>query len=276
MMGSFRAVALAVLLAPAVALAQPSAKDKQQASDLVKRAIAKSQAGAHDEAVVLYLDAYKIIPQPLLLSNIGSEYQQMRKPVEALKYFCKYIEADPTGNNVVYATAQARTLYIELGGVPTVEDADVCKPIVKPAPPPAPTPLTPEPTPTPADPPPTQVDNPGPKASPLRWVGVGVGVVGVAVFGGGVYYGLEAKKISDEITNQDTSTPWPADIREREQEGKDAEKKQIGMMIGGGVAIAAGVAMFFIGAPKATAEASVSLVPVATGDQFGFAAAGRF
>jgi hypothetical protein len=49
-------------------------------------------------------------------------------------------------------------------------------------------------------------------------------------------------------------------------------------MIGGGLAVAAGVTMFFLGGPKDSAEASasVSITPVATPDTLGFAAAGRF
>ena len=110
----------------------------------------------------------------------------------------------------------------------------------------------------------------------IRYVGVAVAVVGAGVFGGGVYFGLEAKKISDEITNHDMNDPWPADIKEREADGKSAEKKQIGMMIGGGIALAAGVTMIFVGSPKKSNEASISVAPVATGDTLGFAAAGRF
>ena len=282
MMGSLRAIACVLILAPALAAAQPppTPQQKQAASDKVKKAISKSQAGEHEAAVDLYLEAYAIIPQPLLLSNVGSEYQQMKKPYEALKYFCKYIEADPTGNNVQYATAQARTIYIELGGVPSVEDKDVCKPIVKkqePAPPPPNPVLTnPEPTPGPA---PGPVDNGPKKPTPtLRYVGVGVAVVGAAVFGVGTYYGLQAKSISDEITNHKTTDPWPANIKEREAEGKADEKKQIIFMVGGGLALAAGVTMFIVGAPKASAETSTSLsiAPVATPDQLGFAASGRF
>jgi hypothetical protein len=274
MMGSLRAVALVIALTPAVAVAQ-SAKDKQQASDLVKKAIAKSQAGDHETAVELYLEAYRIIPQPLLLSNIGSEYQQMDRPVEALKYFCKYIEADPTGNNMIYAVAQARTLYIELGGVPSVEEADLCKPIPRPAADPAPPPSTPVVTAPSAER--ARVDEgPASKTPVLRYVGIGVAVAGAAAFGGGVYFGLEAKKISDEITNHDTNEPWPANIKEREAEGKSAEKKQIGLMIGGGVALAAGLTMAIIGGSKTESATSVSITPVATPDTLGFAAAGRF
>jgi tetratricopeptide (TPR) repeat protein len=285
-MGNLRALALALILVPSVAAAQ-SAKDKQRASDKVKQAIAKSQAGDHEAAVELYLEAYKIIPQPLLLSNIGSEYQQMKKPVEALSYFCKYIDADPTGNNISYATAQAKTLYIELGGVDDVDDDDVCKPIVKKKKAPDRQPdvggntngnndnrvdgRTP--------PPPGQVDaKPASPSSPVRWVGVGLGVVGAGVFGLGTYYGLQAKKISDDITNHDPSQPWPANINQLEADGAAYEKKQIYFMIGGGAALATGIVLYFVGGPKASSESAtgVSFTPVATPDTLGFAASGRF
>lgn len=277
-MGSLRALALALVLVPAVASAQ-SAKDKQKASDLVKQAIAKSQAGDHETAVQLYEDAYKIIPSTLLLSNIGSEYQAMKKPVEALKYFCKYIEADPTGSNISFATAQAKTLYIELGGVPNIEDKDVCKPIVKP-----PAPKV-EPDPHVVDAPPSQPEpTPGAgdaatrKRSTLRLVGIGVGALGAGVFGLGVYYGFKAKGISDDITNHDPNDPWPANIKQLEADGASFEKKQIGFMIGGGLALVGGAALFVLGGSKSSGEtgASVTVSPVATPDQLGVAASGRF
>jgi tetratricopeptide (TPR) repeat protein len=284
MMGSLRALTCVLALAalPAVAVAQaPTPQTKQLASDKVKKAIAKSQAGEHEAAADLYLDAYALIPQPLLLSNIGSEYQQMKKPVEALKYFCKYLEADPTGNNASYVTAQARTLYIELGGVTTVQDSELCKPIVKPKPaePPPPPPVhtnvsvTTEPEPAPG---PVDHGDGGSKTPVVRYVGIGVAVAGAGVFGVGAYFGLKAKSISDDITNHDPSKPWPADIKQKEADGASYEKKQIGFMIGGGAAVAAGVVMFIVGAPKKSSETSLSIAPLATPDTLGFAAAGRF
>lgn len=276
MMG-LRALVCIVVLAPALAVAQPppTPAQKQAASDKVKKAIAKSQAGDHETAVDLYLEAYTIIPQPLLLSNVGSEYQQMKKPVEALKYFCKYLEADPTGNNVSYASAQARTLYIELGGDAAAEDDALCRPIVKPKQeePPAKEVAPDEPLP-PTDGP---VDT-GPKqpTPTLRYVGFGVAVVGVGLFGGGVYFGLKAKSIEKEINEHDIRDPWPPNIQARDQEGRDANKKAIGLMIGGGLAVAAGTVMIVMGGPKASKETSVSIAPVATPDSVGFAAAGRF
>lgn len=275
--GALAAATLALAITPALADADPtpSDADKQVASEMVKQAIAASQAGDHEGAIALYLEAYAMIPQPVLLSNVGAEYQQMQKPVEALKYFCKYLEADgPQGDNAGYATAQAKTLYIELGGVSDVTDEDVCKPIVKPAPVLAPTP-PPNPTLTETQPVAGPVDS-GPKTSPLRYVGLGVGVAGAAVFGVGVYYGLHAKSISDDITNHPTDLPWEGDIKAREQEGKDAEKKQVIFMVGGGAAMVAGAALFFIMTPKQPTETGVVFAPMATPESMGIAASGRF
>lgn len=271
-----RRLALALMVLPGLALANPTPKEQQKARELVKQAIAKSQSGDHPAAIELYNDAYKIIPQPLLLSNIASEYQQMdNKEVEALGFFCKYLAADPNGTNAGYATAQAKTLYIKLGGVSDVKDEDVCKPIMKPAPvveeKPDPTPIVTTPEPTPITPPPKE----GTKTSPLRYVGLGVAVVGAGMFGFGVYQGMEAKSISDEITNHPMNEPWSSDIKARERQGADAEKKQILFMAAGGAALAAGAVMFFVFNPKSTSE-HVAVTPTTTGDSLGFAALGRF
>src|SRR5258706_16365754 len=102
-MGALRASCVALLLMSSLAVAgndpkpKPTQQQLQQAGDLVKKAIAKSQAGDHVLAIELYQQAYNIIPQPILLSNIGPEYQQAQQPVEAIKYICKDIESDPTG-----------------------------------------------------------------------------------------------------------------------------------------------------------------------------------
>jgi hypothetical protein len=73
--------------------------------------------------------------------------------------------------------------------------------------------------------------------------------------------------------------PWDRDIAQQEADGASYEKKQIYFMIGGGVALAAGVTLFFLNGPKAPAETSdktVRFTPIASPDSFGLVAAGRF
>src|SRR5689334_7238574 len=127
MLGPSRVVAsvLASVLVVTPALAQPSKKNEAQAQELVKKAIKASQAGDHLGAIDLYLEAYKLASVPVLLSNIGREYQQADKPIEALKFFCKYLDAEPTGTSAGYATAQAKVIQIQLGNR-DVDDSTVC------------------------------------------------------------------------------------------------------------------------------------------------------
>jgi len=281
-MGRFRALALLVVAGTAAAQPSPSPAQKQQASSLVKQAIAKSQAGDHATAIELYLQAYALIPQPLLLSNIGSEYQaQPGKQVEALKYFCKYLDAEPTGSNASYATAQAKWLQQQLGN--KVDEKDVCKP------------AKPETTPPPPPPP----DNTGSGAgsqvtgtsdlSPpppptheggghgLQYAGIGIGVAGAVGFGAGIYFGIQAKNASDLISNHKISDPWPANIKQIEADGKSDQTKQIGFMVGGGVALAAGAVLYFVGRSHgSSSEEHVSVAPVVTPSSVGFALGGSY
>ncbi len=262
-MGRFWGLALVLPLVTA-AHAEPTEKQKKQAGELVKEAIAKSQAGDHSAAIELYEKAYALVPQPLLLSNIGSEYQKSGKPVEAVKNFCKYIADDPNGANVDYATAQVKTLQIELKN--DVDDKDPCKP--KPKPPP---PLEKQEVAPPPPPPP-------PAAAPshtLEYTGYGVAGAGAIAFGVGIYFGVQAKNISDEITNHPTSQMWPDNIKTLESDGKSDQTKQIVFMIGGGVALAAGAALVWYGRTHATSE-HVAVAPIVTPTTAGIAIGGGF
>lgn len=284
-MGRFCVLAIALTLA-GTANADPNA-GKTKAGELVKQAIAKSQAGDHAAAIDLYEQAYMLVPQPLLLSNIGSEYQKSGKKPEAIKYFCKYLAEDPNGGMVEYATAQVKTLQIELG-VQT-EEKDVCKPKAKPLEPAVtnPTPLEPPPGPGPgagAPPPattfgptggPVDQGTPGPSHK-LEYAGIGLAGVGAIVFGVGVYYGLQAKDMSDKITNWPKNTPWPDSIKAMEQQGKDDQTKQIEFMVGGGVVLGLGVVIAVLGHPSASSAEHVTLRPVATPNTVGLAIGGGF
>ena len=219
----------------------PTAAEKQQAGELVKQAIAKSQEKDHLAAIDLYLKAYAVVPLPTLLSNVGTEYQQASKPVEALKYFCLYLEKDPAGALVTYATSHARVLQVELGNNVS-SDAEVCKPI---APPPVDSPgagsgVNPGPDqPLPILPPPESPD-PGGSMKLGGMIGAGVGLVTVGL---GFYFGVQAKKINDDVEDQGPTEMWRNDIRAyMVGRGKTVEARQQTMTVlptvapdGGGV-----------------------------------------
>ena len=261
----FRGLAaiLVCSLATVAAADPPTDKQKKEAGDLVKKAIAKSQQGDHAAAIELYEKANSIAPNPILLSNIGSEYQQLQKPVEALDYFCKYLAADPTGSNVSYATAQAKTLQIQLGNS-AVDDKDVCKPQQPAAKPPE------KPLEQPAQPVGSEQNHPG---QTLTYAGLGAGAAGAIALGAGIYFGLKAKSISDSITNHNPMEPWPTDIKTQESDGKSDNTKMYIFTIAGGALIAGGAVLFYLGHEK---DREAAIAPTATPTSVGLAVSGRF
>ncbi len=255
MLGTSRVVA--TVLASALFVAQvaaqptptPTPAQKSQVQDVVKQAIARSQADDHAGAIEAYEKAYATVPMPTLLSNIGAEYQLATKPVEALKYFCMYLEKDPAGPLATYATGQAKLLQSQLTST-SVDDASVCrapKPVVRP----------PDPVPVPAPAPALAVttSDPGKGLKAAGLVTAGVGVVGIGL---GVYFGVKAKRISDDITNNRTT--WRDDIRAYQDQGQRDEYLQIALLSVGSVLAITGTYLYLKGRHK-TASESVTVQP---------------
>ena len=261
-MSGSRVIALLALCLAGSAHAEPkppTEKDRQIASELVKKAIAKSQAGEHAAAIDIYLQAYTIVPNSILLSNIGTEFQHSGKFAEALRYFCMYLDKEPDGTNAPYATAQARKMQIELGNK-RVDDRDVCAPA-------RPEPRRKEPASEP-EPRPRKPTGPEAEARPrgdstLRYAGAVSSILGLAGLGVGAYAGIRASSISDQITSHDQSKPWPTNIRDLERRGQLYENLQVGSLIAGGVLVTAGVVLYVVGRPGSSEQATDKTVRVA-------------
>lgn len=277
------ALVAALVGGPAGAGAQPGAptptpNDAQvtQAKDLVNKAIAKSQGGDHAAAIELYLQAYVIAPLPLLLSNLAAEYQQAQKPIEALKYFCKYLEIEPTGPNASYATAQAKVLQTQLHN--PVDDSNVCAP--PPAPPPPAVGSASGDGALPLPPPPRAEDtDPGRR---FKITGLGLGVAGAALVVVGFVYGAKAQSRNDEVNHHGSNDPWPDSIIADEAEGQADENKQIGFLVAGGVVVVLGTALYVLGHRKSVDHAHeathppLSVVPTAAPGFGGVSLVGRW
>ena len=287
--GSRKATALlASFLLASPALAEPKGpteKDKQFAGELVKKAIARSQAGDHAAAIEIYLQAYTIVPNPLLLPNIGAEFQQTGKPQEALHYFCLYLEKDPDGTNAAFATSKAKALQIQLGNK-NVDDDDVCappkpvakKPVKEPIKEPVKEP-TREPVKEPAPPPrlPADEDTPSSGSSTLKYVGLVAGIAGLGAMGVGTYDGIQAKNISDQLTNHPQNTPWPDNVKDLQRRGQAYENLQIGFLAAGGVLVVTGAILYVVGRPDESSKRSSDKTTVTvTPTTNGFAVFGTF
>ena len=309
-------VVASVLAAAGPALAQgkpPSEKDRQAASELVKKAIARSQAGDHAAAIKIYNQAYTLVPNSLLLSNIGAEFQQDGMYKEALDYFCKYLEQDPAGTNAPYARSQAKILQRQLGRK-RLDDRDVCA-----------APKAEEPASEPARPTgdrgfgdrdkrdarddkrdarddkrddkpvrdrpargertaqrggddsPTDTPEVTSRGNPtLMYTGLATGVAGLVATGVGIYAGVQGKQISDQINSHDPMTPWPDNIKDLERRGEAYNRLQVISLIGGGVLITTGIVLFVVSRPDAPPERSDRSVVHVVPTSNGLAVFGRF
>jgi hypothetical protein len=262
-------MASVISVSPVFAQPKPPTEDqKQKVADLANKATAKGDKGEHVEAADLYLEAYKVYPLATMLSNAAAQYQKAKKPVEALRYFCMYLEKDPAGGVVSYATAQAKVLQSELGNT----NVDPNNPCVVITPPPVAPPLTGGST-------GSTGPGPGPEGGggggTLNVVGMVTGAVGLAGLAAGIVFSFKARAISNQITNHNPADPWPSDIKELEERGEAHEKKQIGFLVAGGALAVAGAVMIIVSRSKED-DRRVSISPIATGDTFGVSVGGGF
>lgn len=274
-----RSYVIATLLVSATALAQ-SAEDKQEAAALVERADAANAAGDHEMAGQLYQRAYKLDPRPQLLVKVATAYQTMGKSQWALTYYCEYLSTAPAGDDVAAARTNARTLHVELGGDASATDADICRPVTRESTPPPATdttraaaPVASASRPLPETP---DEDPDGTGTSSLRVASLALAGVGAIAFGVGVYYGLQARSIANELTNHPVEEPWPVDLRAREERGESYNRRAIALMAGGGAAVALGVAAYVVLRPSSSPADAVTVAPVLSPDGIGLAAAARF
>lgn len=291
----------AALLASPDAHAEIDAASRAKARDLTERAIEKVKAGDHEAAIDLYLRAYELSSEPVLLSNIGSAYQSLGRRERALRYFCRYLEAEPGGKLASFAREQAQSLSAELGQRMCEKQAE-----------------KPRPSPTTTSPANggTGAGGAGPAsaggegsgegsddgsgddggdeggsgklvvegtvsssepaaAKPLRITGLALAGLGVVGLGVGGYYGYVGKQASDRITNNKDA--WTAEDLKQQQIGKDANTNMKYALIGGGSAIVLGTALYFLGRSiKPEQRQEVSLVPQVTPASSGFALIGSF
>ncbi|MBA3455261.1 MAG: hypothetical protein H0T42_19375, partial [Deltaproteobacteria bacterium] len=178
-----------------------------------------------------------------------------------------------------YATAQARVLQIQLGN--TVDnDAEVCKQVwptaaIGDGPGAGSGTGSPErPMPVPAQP---STSDPGASMKLAGLIGGGVGLV---TLGLGVYFGVQAKTINDDIEDQGPDEKWRDDIEAYMDKGQRYEYMQIGFLAVGGALVIGGAVVYVMGRGKTSAateqQTQVSITPSVSPGGGGVTLFGRF
>ena len=207
------AVALSVSI-PDQGWAQGDAKT--QARGHYKKAKAAFEEGKYKQALAEYQGAYRLMPLPGFLFNIGQCYRNMKKPDKAIIAFKRYLKEQPKAGNREAVEGLIAELEAEIelktplpgqdppGTTPDPgEDPSAPDPDDDPGKPPGPKtvpaykPAAPGPGPGIVIPPPTQPPRKKrPRATPIYkkwwfWTIVGAAVAGGAV---GTYFGVRSSK----------------------------------------------------------------------------------
>jgi tetratricopeptide (TPR) repeat protein len=261
-----RIVAMVALVATPVA-AQPDPSRRSKAKALTERGIAKVHAGEYSAAIELYQQAFDLSSEAILLSNIGSAYQSLGELRSALRFFCRYLDAEPTGKLASFAREQANQLATDLGEATPCAKAPVKVATAE---------VTTERSATQrsaAGSGAAAMSQTGPLPAAMRVSGL-VLLTGAGVsLGVGGYYGWVGKRASDVISGN-TDEWTDAELRQQAI-GERANRRMAIFLIGGGATALTGTVLYFWGRSLAR-KRRLAIVPWLTPTAPGLAVVGAF
>lgn len=227
-----RSLSLLILLLVLTALAAPSAHAQHRgAKDLTRRAkkhvadgLAAQDAGDFTTAIAEYERAYRLVPHPEILFNLGQAHRLDGQPARALSYYRRYLAIEPDGR----VAADAKRWIAELE--PIVGD-------------------TPEPDDTLPGERPTERTSPLPDpGKPYLYAGISCIGVGLVSVGWATLFGLEARNIDRTLSNH--QGPWTDALLAEQDRGRSMETRSILLASAGGVLVVGGAALIYVGHRK--------------------------
>ncbi|HKA91650.1 MAG TPA: hypothetical protein VKE22_28500 [Haliangiales bacterium] len=260
--------AILTFLCATAAAAPPAKGDLDKAKAHFRAGETAYRAGDYDKAIVEYQAAYVLVMRPQLLFNLGAAYRRKGEVTgaasdkrQALEYYRKYVEAEPDGKGAADAKR-----FIEILERETAEPSPA-----EPAPAPEPPGPPPEPAPVASAPPAaTDVAAERPRAT-YRVAGAITAGAGVALVAAGVYFGLRAKSLSNELSDLADGGTWD---QSKYDAGRAANRN---MYIFGGLGVAAlagGAVLYFVLGRER--EPGVAVLPAAAPQGGGLQVVGRF
>ncbi|MBT8493071.1 MAG: hypothetical protein KJO07_08430 [Deltaproteobacteria bacterium] len=257
-----------------------SKKDKDQAKKFFLEGKSQQDAGNYAKAAKLYRKAYDLFPIPILLFNLGQVYRLDGKKHMALDYYERYLKAEPSGQGADLAKQFRTELKADIEKQEAAErerqrkEAAEADELAKQE--------------AEASNEQEQEEDEGGSGgfdggetssggggAVLKWSGIGVAAAGAIALGFGIKYGIDAKNISDELSeNRD---PWTRDLLDKQDEGESAETKMFIFTAAGAAAIIGGGVLYYFGyRADADSQERMTIAPVIDSQNVGFALTGRF
>jgi hypothetical protein len=147
-------VAMALLVLPSARAGSAEDSDRDAARIATKQATAAYNLGHYDEAASMYEDAYKHVPDPILLYNLGQSYRQADKLDKALIAYRSYLRTAPDDapnrarvSKLIDELEWTSDLQKKTAAQKAAQKDPVVAPAAPPAVPPAVFPAVPEPKP---------------------------------------------------------------------------------------------------------------------------------
>ncbi|MBV8763263.1 MAG: hypothetical protein JO257_38625 [Deltaproteobacteria bacterium] len=266
---------MCVLLASTPSLADDKAKAKQ----LYDEGLRHYQVAEYTQAIDAWKQAYLISKKPLLLFNIGQAYRLSGDCTQAMTFYDNYTEAEPNPKNqdeldqaVAACKSGKPTDTKPTDTKPTDTKPTDTKPAITTTTTTETKPVETKPVETkPAEPTPVAPPPPAPAeaSSGHRGLGMIIGIGGVVLEGGAVFFALQSKGKADDVQKYVAMTHTFDDTAKGLQsDGERDNKLAWGLGIAGGAAIIAGAVLYITGG--ASEEHGVAIVPTRDGAQVGW------
>jgi tetratricopeptide (TPR) repeat protein len=246
-----------LVAAPRAASAQMTQAQKDEVKLHYQRATRAYDLQKYQEAIDEYQKAYEISGDPPMLYNIAQAYRLADQPVEAARYYRRFLQRMPNARNredVERKIAEQEKL---------AEQRKKVEPVTPPPPPPTKPPPIVEvkpPPPPPVTPPPITPPPPPPESHVRAVVGWSMLGAGLIADGVAVYEGYRAKQKGDQLTKD--SMMGRVFDPSLETDGKNANIAAIALAIGGSALAVAGIIVLATGGAPDQPENPAT--PVAT------------
>ncbi len=247
------ALALVGLLAVS-AHAQPRADGKAEAERRFQQAEALYKRRDYLAAAAEYQAAYDLSGLPGLLYNVAQSYRLGGEKEKAAAAYRLFLEKAPDHQLAEVARGHLQALERDLAGArllpPEGPDAPAHRPAAN----------GPQATEERAAEP-ARANRAG---RTLRIAGLISAGVGLVALGGALHYGIEARKASDAISDNDEG--WTGSLLDRYDEGQSAENRMFVLAGVGAAALAGGAVLYYLGWRAGRAEEiTVGAAPAAGG-----------
>jgi hypothetical protein len=245
------------------------AGDREAAKKRVHDAQIAYNLHQFEDALKGFTEAYRLDPVPDLLFNIAQCHRQMRQFEKAAFFYHRYLALKPGASNTAQVTQLLAEVEAEVKKPPPepVNTAPVAAPEPAPAlepPPPPVVAIAPNEAPATATPSVQATTQVHSGSSPAPWVGLAVGIAGLAAIAAGAYLGIQAENDASQVSTLFKSGgTWSRSNASLDSSGRTDGIAAPILLASGGAAVVAGGLLALFG--RSSSGSPVSLSPTRGG-----------